>query len=96
MTATFTITLDGNFLGMQLIDGGKTEKVYQGINFLKISINPKHYNNEMESMTFINEILIPYVDLEREKLNVPNQKPLVVFDVFRGQLKKKRFETSGL
>ena len=88
MTATFTITLDGNFLGMQLIDGGKTEKVYQGTNFLKISINPKHYNNKMESMKFINEILIPYVELEREKLNVPNRKPLIVFDVFRGQLKK--------
>ena len=28
MTATFTITFNDNFLGIQLIYGGKTEKVY--------------------------------------------------------------------
>ena len=37
ITATFTITKDGKFLGLQLIYGGKTNhKVFLGINFPKI------------------------------------------------------------
>ena len=66
-------------------------KVYQDINFLKnvsLNVNPMHYCNEMESLKFINEILITYIGEEREKLNLPNQKALIVFGVFRGQLTK--------
>ena len=42
----------------------------------------------MESLKFVNEILIPYVNQERKRLNISNQKALVVFDVFRGHLTK--------
>lgn len=42
----------------------------------------------MESLKFINEILVLYVDQEQEKLNLPNQKVLVIFYVFRGHLTK--------
>ena len=73
MTATFTITLDGNFLGMQLMYGGKTEQSLPRYEFpenFSLRVNPKHYSNEMESMKVNNEISIPYVDHEREKLNI--------------------------
>ena len=91
MTATFTITLDGNFLGMQLIYGGKTEQSLPRYKFpdeFSLSVNPKHYSNETESLKFINEIIIPYVERERERIGLPYQKALVVFDVFKGQLTK--------
>ena len=49
ITATFTITLDGKFLGMQLIYGGKTNQSLPRYQFPKefsISVNKKHYSNE--------------------------------------------------
>ena len=41
-----------------------------------LSVNPKHYNNQSESIKFI----------EIKKLNFPNQRALAIFDVFRGQV----------
>ena len=49
ITATFTITLDGNFLGMQLIYGHKTNQSLPRYQFPKefsLSVNLKHYSNE--------------------------------------------------
>ena len=49
ITATFTITLGGKFLGMQLIYGGKTNQSLPHYQFPKefsISVNKKHYSNE--------------------------------------------------
>jgi len=39
ITGTFTISFDGNFLPIQLIYGGKTTKIYRGLNFQKISVS---------------------------------------------------------
>ena len=92
ITATFTITLDGNFLGMQLIYGGKTNQSLPRYQFPKefsLSVNLKHYNNENESMKLIDEIILPYLMRERERLNRRTQKALVIFDVFRGQITDK-------
>ena len=59
ITATFTITLDGHFLPVQLIYGGKTSKSLPRVNFPKsfsLSANPKHYSNEQESIKVLEEI----------------------------------------
>ena len=90
--ATFTITLDGNFLGMPLIYGGKTNQSLPRYQFPKefsLSVNLKHYSNENESRKLIDEIILPYLMRERERLNRPTQKALVIFDVFRGQITDK-------
>ena len=92
ITARFTITLDGNFLGMQLIYGGKTNQSlprYQFPREFSLSVNLKHYSNENESLKLIDEIILPYIMRERERLNRPTQKALVIFDVFRGQITDK-------
>ena len=92
ITATFTITLDGNFLGMQLIYGGKTNQSLPQYQFPKefsISVNLKQYSNENESLKLIDEIILPYLMRERERLNRPTQKALVILDVFRGQMTDK-------
>ena len=60
ITATSTITLDGNFLGMQLIYGGKTNQSlprYQFPEEFSLSANLKHYSNENESLKLIDEII---------------------------------------
>ena len=37
-------------------------------------------------MKLIEEIILPYINRERQKMNRPNQVALVIFDVFRGQI----------
>ena len=90
ITVTFTITLDGHFLPVQLIYGGKTSKSLPRVNFPKsfsLSANPKHYSNEQESIKVLEEIIIPYVKKERERLEMEkDQAALLIMDVFKGQM----------
>ena len=89
ITATFTIPLDGQLLGMQLIYGGKTNQSLPRFDFLtnvSLSVNKKHYTNEEESMKFIKKILVPYIESKRDQLNLPHQEALAIFDVFKGQV----------
>ena len=89
ITATFTITLDGQFLPMQLIYSGKTERSIPKAKFprgFSLSANPKHFSNEKESIKLLEEIIIPYVKAERGKLGLEQTRPaLLILDVFRGQ-----------
>ena len=90
ITATFAITLDCTFLPMQLIYGGKTEKILTRYKFPKgfsLSVNPKHFSNTSESIKLLNEVIVPYVKKERLALGLdPKQKALVILDVFAGQM----------
>ena len=90
ITATFTITLDGHLLRVQLIYGGKTSKSLPRVNFPKsfsLSANPKHYSNEQESIKVLEEIIISYYKKERERLGmVKDQAALLIMDVFKGQI----------
>ena len=90
ITATFTITLDGKFLPIQLIYGGKTLQSLPRVSFpssFSLSANPKHYSNEEESIKVLNEIIVPYVKKERERLGLEeDQSALLIMDVFKGQM----------
>ena len=90
ITATFTTILDGHFLPVQLIYGGKTSKSLPRVNFPKsfsLSANPKHYSNEQESIKVLEEIIIPYIKKERERLGMEkDQVTLLIMDVFKGQM----------
>lgn len=60
ITATFTVTLDGQFLPMQLIYSGKTTRSIPKIEFPKgfcLSANQKHFSNEEESVKLMKEIV---------------------------------------
>ena len=92
ITATFAVTLSGSFIPIQLIYGGKTSKSLPRVDFpdsFCLSVNVKHYSNEKESLKFFNEVIVPYLDSERKRLNMPNQHGLVVMDVFKGQMTDK-------
>ena len=90
MAATFTITLNGKFLLMQLIYGGKTNQSLPKFEFpvgFSLSANPKHYSNTTESIKLIKEIIIPYIEKERISLKPPKtQHALLIMDVFRRQM----------
>ena len=64
ITETFTITMDGKFLPMQIIYGGKTSKSIPPVFFpdsFLLSANKKHYSIEKESLNMLEHIIIPYV-----------------------------------
>ena len=90
ITATFTITLDGPFLPVQLIYVVKISKSLPRVNFPKsfsLSANPKHYSNEQEPIKVLEKIIIPYVKKERKRLGMEkDQAALLIMDVFKGQM----------
>ena len=78
MTETFTITVNGKFLPMQLIYGGKTNQSLPKFEFpvgFSLSANPKHCSNTAESIKLIKEIIIPYIEKERISLKLPKTQP---------------------
>ena len=74
ITGTFTITLNGHFLPMQLIYGEKARQSLPKFKFpngFSLSCNPKNFSNAMESIKLINEIIISYVQSQRKELGKP-------------------------
>ena len=89
ITGTFVITLNGDFLTLQLIYGGNTKQSlprYKFSHSFSLSVNPNHFSNTEESIKIINEIVIPYVKRERENLENGSLPALLILDVFRGQM----------
>ena len=89
ITGTFTVSLDGKFLPMQLIYAGKTDRSIPKVDFPKgfsLSANPKHFSNEEQSLKLLQDIIIPYMQKERDRLGLDISHPgLLIMDVFRGQ-----------
>ena len=61
ITTTFNITMDGKFLGLQL-----SLLRYEFQKDFSLSVNPKHYSNEKESLKSIDKIVLPYVTEKRQ------------------------------
>ena len=51
-----------------------------------ISFSEKHWGNEKDGFKIIQDIAVPYVTKEKEKLCSPNQPALLIMDVFNGQM----------
>ena len=91
ITGTFTITLGGKFLPLQLIYGGKTKQGLPRFKFpqsFSLSTSPKHFSSTEESLKIINEVILPYVEEKRDGTGNPNQEALKILDVFKGQMTK--------
>ena len=74
---------------MQLIYGGKTNQSLPKIKFpqsFSLSVNENHFSNTTESIKLIDEIIVPYIEKERHRLDRENQAALSIIDVFRGQM----------
>ena len=80
ITGTFSQSLDGNFIPPQLIYKRKTSQSLPKTNFPKgfsLSVNPTHFSNTEETLNLLSDIIIPYMEEQREKLGLPNQKGLL-------------------
>ena len=94
ITLNFVITLSNDFLPMQVIYSGKTNasqprdfKFPQGFC---ITQNPQHWSNEMETIKVLEEIIAPYMAKKCIELKLPaDQKALLIWDAFKGQLTQK-------
>ena len=90
ITATFSITMDGQFLPIQIIYGGKTSKSIPRVSFpdrFLVSANPKHYSNDEESLKMMEHIIIPYVQKQRNTLKLDAEYlAMLLMDVFKGQM----------
>ena len=72
ITATFVETLNCKFLPMKLIYGGKTSQWLPKIQLptgFCLSANPSHYSNTEESIKLLKEMVVPYVEKIRAKLD---------------------------
>ena len=71
---------------MQLIYGGKTQRSLPRVklpDFFSLSANEKHFSNTQESLKLTDEIITPYVEEEREMLDLgEEQQALLIIDVF--------------
>ena len=88
ITGTSIVTVDGQFLQMQLIYGGKTLKSLPNFEFpdsFSLSVNPNYFSNTQESIKVVTEIVTSYVENQRKELQKPDQAALFILDIFRGQ-----------
>ena len=100
ITLNFVITLANDFLPMQIIYSGKTKaSLPRGFSFppgFCFTQNPKHWSNEEETLKLINEIIAPYIFKKRAELKFSEeQKALLIWDVFRGQIDRQCKENAG-
>ena len=72
ITLTFAVTFTGDFLPIQIIYKGKTDRSQpRGIVFPKgfhVTQNEKHWSNATKTVNFIEQVVNPYVTDKRKEL----------------------------
>ena len=87
--AVFCVNLVGDFLPLQLIYQGKTERCHPKFKFppeWHITHTPKHWSNEETMLQYIERIIVPYVERIREDSYNEETPALVIMDNFKGQI----------
>lgn len=94
ITAVFGCSLSGDFLPVQLIYAGTTDRSHpKGVSFppdWHITSTANHWSNEETMEAYVQKIILPYVEKMRNQLGLErNHCALVIFDVFKGQCTEK-------
>ena len=74
ITAVFCGSLTGDFLPLQLIYKGKRGRCHPRYVFPSdwhVTQSPKHWSTEETMIDYINEIIVPYVEAQRDALQNP-------------------------
>ena len=88
ITAVFCGTMLGEFLPVQLIYQGKTDRCHPKFSFppdWHITHSPNHWSNESTMLSYINHVIVPYLQKTREYVG-DDKTALVIIDNFRGQV----------
>ena len=88
ITAVMCGSIIGGILPLQLIYGGKTARCHPEISFPHnwvISHSSNHWSNEETMLQYIRDVIVPFVDSTRQRLELPEDQPaLAIFDHFKG------------
>ena len=85
ITLLLSVTKSGSLLPPQLLYAGKTPKCLPSTTFPSdwdAYYSPNHWSNEETMLHFLDHIIIPYVEQQREQLQQPDQAAPVIFDVY--------------
>jgi len=89
ITAVLSVTMSGHFLPPQIIYKGTTRRSLPTVSFpagWNVTFTENHWANEITTLQYIDEILLPYVKQKRRDLKLSdNQSCLVIFDRFKAQ-----------
>ena len=69
ITGTFTVSLDDQFLPIQLIYTGKSDKCHPRIKFpdgFGITHSPNHWSNEEAVISHLTKVVFPYIQRKRK------------------------------
>ena len=90
ITAVLAVTLDGNFLPVQLIFQGKTSACLpraKSPSGWHLTYTHNHWATEEATKDHIEKIILPYLTEKKKELKLRNdQRALCIFDNFKGQL----------
>ena len=91
ITATFCVNIVGDFLPVQLLYGGVTDKCHPKVKFpesLHVTDSQNHWSNKDIVMEYLKKNIFPNIKSKRQVLKLPeNAKALLTFDVFKGKTK---------
>ena len=90
ITSTFKVSKAGIFLPMQLIYKDKTDRCLPvGVRFpngFDVTCTPNHWSNEEKAIEHLNVIIFPFLAKQQEERKLhPDQKAMLILDVFKGQ-----------
>lgn len=90
ITGVFGCSLSGDFLPVQLIYKGKTQKCLpRSVPFpsdWNITFSENHWSNESTMIEYITKLILPYIDRKKKDFKIGSQqRSLVIFDCFKGQ-----------
>ena len=96
ITGTCCVYMKGDFLPIQLIYAGKTNRCHPEIKSCKgfhvthtpnhVTHTPNHWSNEKVHTEYLEKTVFPYVENARKVMNLgEDQKALLIYDVFKGQ-----------
>ena len=91
ITAVFCGSATGEFLPIQLIYTGKTDRCHPQYPFpldWNVTHSRNHWSNEDTMVEYVDNIIMPYVEKVREKVGA-EQAALVIMDNFKGQTTTK-------
>jgi len=91
ITGTFAVTMTGQFLPMQLIYQGTTNRCLpKGVEFpddWNVTYTKNHWSNEEKAIEHLEKVVFPYLKKQKAELKLTEeQKGMLIFDVFKGQV----------
>ena len=88
-TATFTFSITGKFLPIQLIYEGKAPRRVPRFDFpadFNVTFSDNHWSNTEKSIELFEKVIFPYLKQAKASLKYPKEQvPLIIMGTFKGQ-----------